>query len=417
MEDCKLCCRMLNRNLPIRPLLVLFLGTFLIALPLICYNLQYSSYFFPGNLNYANYLARGRDEKRMARAESNFALMEKKHQLPYVYGRGYSKDRPESSAPTLSIVITAVNRNTHETDAFEPHYLTQTLHTLLHAINADLKTFGMRWRRVNVSICNVDTFPNTFGEAERLSKVVRVFQRRHPLKMDNPLCKEKEDFAFCLSRVVSIDENEYIVVLEDDMLSQVDSMEALYDLLQTRLPRRFGKKGVRNRLGSVQLYTPLRDYQYLFTDSTTWLELMLLTGFGTFVLFFFYFRLHCRPYNMVANIMLLVVLSFYTIMVLLLVGRPHVLNARHAITRQYSLSDAPGPNFSAVLFPANLAEELASYVQGTECSSAFSKPKAVDRFMQVKQRRSLAFYPSLFHHIGLYSVYRKDTIYPYDLDA
>lgn len=411
---------MLNRNLPIRPLVVLFLGTFLIALPLLCYNLQYSSYFFPGNLNYAGHLARRRDEKRMALAESNFAQMAKKHQLPYVYGRGIPKEQRASTAahkPSLSIVITAVNRNTHETDAFEPHYLTQTLHALLHALDADLKTYGMRWRRVNVSICNVDAFPNAFGEAERLSKVVPVFQRQHPLKMDNPLCKEKEDFSFCLSRAGRLVENDYVVVLEDDMLAQVDAFDALWNLVEGRLPRRFGRDRIKARLGSVQLHTALKDYQYAFTDGSTWLELMLLAGGGTFVLFFFYFRIHCRPYNMISNIMLLSALGSYSILVLLLLGRPHVLNARHAITRHYSLSDAPGPNFSAVLFPGNLADEVASFVQGAECSASFPKASAVSRFMEAKERRVLTFYPSLFHHIGLYSVYRKDTIYPYDLDA
>ncbi|PAA54035.1 hypothetical protein BOX15_Mlig002820g1, partial [Macrostomum lignano] len=406
--------RNFSRGLPIRVMLLQVLVTFCVLLPLLCAGLPHSAYYWPGDLRKTNFHLRNEDERRVAQGNSYIAAL-KGQRWAYLPDEG-------AKGPRLAVAVLAVDRNNRRIDAYQPHYLTQTLHSLLASADRDKRLYGGRFRSLQVAVCNAEQQPHRFAEAKRWEQALPVLSRQHPPELPLPVsasairCRPKADWAWCLGALAAASPDaDWLAVVEDDQLARLDAVSALHDIMDSKLARRYGDQRLA-RVGLVHLHSPASELRYRWLDAGTWLELMLIGGCIGGACFMLYYRMFCNPMLFLPNLCLASFLFIYSLAVAVAVGRPNWLAARHALTRIYSLDEPLSANFSAVLLPRqsqlllNGSGGRASPLTG--CWGA----EQVDAAMRSAGRRVLAVYPSLLRHVGLYSAHSGGLLAPHLLD-
>ena len=320
----------------------------------------------------------------------------------------------------IAVTIITVSRNRHKFDSYEPRYLTQALLEYIKLIEHHSALYPDF--NIQLSICNVDSDPVSYFEAERLGTVfnnsVRTF-KRFSKKLVPPteiFEKEKQDYVYCMNQSLSLNPR-HVLLVEDDTLPNKDLFVVLQYLIDTLLDKQFQsghdflmKKPRPNTY--LKLYHPerLQGFYSLEVD-----RIPGLIAFGcvcgsilTVIYSFIGFRQTSANIHVVWVIFIL-----YFILLAIAIGNPNLLALRRICRYFYGIVPSPSCCTPAMLFPNSGAKEISNYLDSVTCRKNYAKDTALDELRSKTNLKAYAVQPNLFRHIGLYSSLRENILDPY----
>ncbi|CAL8077154.1 unnamed protein product [Calicophoron daubneyi] len=382
-----------------------------------------------------NYLAarvRNDEELRVARAYTKISEWRQKARNGVF---SYMSDDDETTkleyeeldpAPGLTFAILAPNRRTHEIDAYEPSYLTESLVNLIDSIYHDLSVYGKRFSFVNITLCPTTDDLAHFSELVEVSNLLpKTAIKTRPRAFDNfsLSCRTILDAASCLSQSSSgiLSEYNYVILLEDDLMANEYLLNRLWGIVLQLRHHRHPNLTVPNLRGAsennnaVHLYTPHSSLNYSIRDSSSFAELILISIALMIILFILYLKQWCRSFDFSYNALFVLCTFIICVFIVGLIGRANLLYGWHKLLRDQALlpnnpsSDQP---VAALLLSSKIAHGLGSFIQTFNCLqfSPLGKPLPKSRiiydFLFMHQCPVWFAFPNLFEHRGLYSVYK-----------
>lgn len=351
-------------------LVVLFISTFVIVLPVLCSTWRHSVYY------------RGDD------GESSFVERDDSS-ASYLAGLTANDNGVDDKRVFLLVTIVTVRREGQ-------HYLSRVVGRLHQLLSIDRDND----HQVRVLICNVDSSPELHREAvqlERIYPVVDRFGNRRERTATtqklsgNLMDQEKEDYVFCLNASrQQIFKADYILVLEDDAVPLDDLLPVtrrFIDYLNVRRPDFF----------YVKLYHPERLQGYWQPEPWRIAEWLAVSVLSVFCLTL------CLPLRR---------RFFWIIYFMALVecmGRTHWIQLRRLIgPTGYNLLAATECCTPAMLFSRQSAKVASTYLSSITCRRGYAKDTALYHYVRQSQGRLEAFVvePNLVQHIGLVSTLR-----------
>lgn len=396
---------MINRNL-----LALYAITFLVILPLACFNMENSLYF----------LSYSKDGVKQRQLEENSRRLEEAHRYFETLDltkldallQSLANDQ-NPGALKIAITIITVSRNLYrrsEFDKFQPMYLTQVTWKFLTKLYS-IKAEGFL-HRITLSICNVDNDPNTYEEAKSISHVVPVFQRFNKTHVSqvHVLEKEKDDYVFCLNR--SLENNpDYVLLVEDDALPTSDFFSVLDRTLKLHLVQRIARGefiAQFENIAFIKFFHPERLLSFWNFDRERIPELIAIT-----ILLGISLK---SVYNFIAKgkeSSVALCLFIYSFLVIAIVGRPNFTNFRSIFSPYlHTFTPAPSCCTQAMLFPFTSAAEVISYLHKVTCHDKFGKDSGLDRMISETKLKAYLVQPNTFTHVGIYSTHDEKLFNP-----
>ncbi len=197
----------------------------------------------------------------------------------------------------------------------------------------------------------------------------------------------------------------YTVIIEDDALPARDFWRRLKFVLQYRVPKRTGS-WVFLRLFYPEKYQGWGNEPRVIAEllACTALLAFLLTGLSVVLLTSTCSRppSHSR-FSKLKQIFLVrfslsCVLAIY---ILLMVGRPHLLELWRVSVHFTSVVQAPGCCIQGVVYPISHLEEVISYLQSVRCNKTdYPVDIALDHFPRLNKWLAV---PNMMTHIGIVS--------------
>ena len=383
-----------------RHMIWLYVVTFLFVLPLLCHDVRFSLYYFDRrNITERQEVARHLNTRRLAEATSFFELA-RSNSLKAMLGQL----EMGSSSRELDVAITVitVSRNRNKFDSYTPRYLTQVSYQLLNILLHHQRQSYMTYS-YTVSLCNVDSHPESYHEAANLSQWFRTFKRPEPLSDHwNIFEREKQDYAFCLNASLGLG-SRYVLLMEDDALPHPDLVPVMERLIGG---------WVGQGTAYVKMYHPERVLGFINLE---WERLPELVSVGL-VLGTMLSRLYillqptCRSYSY----RMWAVCVLYWVLVALAVGRPAILELRRYFAPHlYSIVPTPTCCTPAILYPQDVARDLVNYFSNVICDATFAKDMALSTFTHGRGKKGYLVSPNLFQHIGMYSSLRSEVLDPH----
>lgn len=354
-------------------LAILYASTFLVVLPVLCRTWPYSVYYDDGTVPAGAAAAAVDDDSSSARAYLS------RH-------RQWAGDRVHNDDISLLVTVVTVRRE----GRFYLSRVVARLHRLLTA-GADKAAGG-------VLICNVDAEPELHVEAEELTKIYPVIQRRsHHRDADNLFDKEKQDYVFCLESSRTLFPNvRHIVVLEDDALPYPDFFA---------VTRRFVRQlEIRHPdFMYVKLFHPERLQGYIQPEPWRWFEWLALSALPAW--FVTLLTATTGPSSHRSGRTFVFFLVYFVVLTGCL-GRQHLLLSLRRWTSAYSLLSATECCTPAMLYSHSSAGRVAKFLSSVTCRPGYAKDTAL--YLHIKTGHETAFVvePNLVEHIGLQSTLR-----------
>ncbi|GCB82030.1 post-GPI attachment to proteins factor 4 [Scyliorhinus torazame] len=377
--------RLLFHCLP-RPwaqLLLLYLLTFGILLPLLCHRRRHSRYFW----RTAHLPRLTADSMEHSRARGQEAV--RYFQETELHEEGSALPHPPGPQLVVAIITTV------RWQGSEYHYYLQVaaeFHRLLR---------GCHWCRGHrLFACNVHTRPQEHWEALAAARLIPVVQRfgvgGEADSSGNRFEKEKQDYVYCLRQALLIFSPQHVLLVEDDALPRHDFFEVLEDLLERRLATPHARDALY-----VKLYHPERLQGYLNPEPMRILE---WAGLGAFcgTLFASLYRLLTGRHSALT----FAFLAVFAMLVAELGGRHYLLEARRLSPQLYALVPATECCTPAMLYSAPAAKRVLTYLEGVQCRSGYAKDTALYALLRQRGEWAYALEPNLVSHIGLYSTLR-----------
>ncbi|KAI8484078.1 hypothetical protein Bbelb_381960 [Branchiostoma belcheri] len=205
---------------------------------------------------------------------------------------------------------------------------------------------------VMFQVCNVHFPPETHHEAVFLSKYVPVVHRESnegQTDEEDPFEREKLDYTFCLEKSVELNP-EYVLMVEDDALPTPDMLHVLRHKLQYRL---------KLRIRQGELVHSSDDWAFLkLYNIERW------QGYG---------------------------------------------NDMRLSAQLYTVTTGPFCCTPAVLYPGNMAAEIADFLKSGTCDERYPLDFALSDFAIDKGLPRYKVEPNLVQHVGLVSSIRSDV--------
>ena len=392
---------------------VLYFITFLVVFPVLCFLLRNSFC----SLRYDE-AARKRfllteNSRRLEEAQRYFEMLDrtKLHQMLQHYNNVQGRD-----TLSIALIIITVSRNRHQIDSYEPNYLTQVVWKFLMQLHA-IEDEGFA-HQVSLSICNVDHDPANYAEAINISRFVPMFQRFNETHFSTVHLheKEKQDYVFCLNRALENDPD-FVLLVEDDALPTPDFFHVLDYTLAMHLTKRLLRGEFfpqHETIAYVKFFHPDWLLSFWGLERERIPELISLTTIIGLALTCVYFLFRKSHDTKPSSIPAIVCLFVYSFLVVAAVGRPN-FNKMRTILSPYVHTFSPAPSCCtpAMLFPAEGAKQVVSYLNQVTCSNNFGKDSGLDRLLVEKGMKAYLVQPSTFTHIGLYSSLRDRMVDPF----
>lgn len=427
-------------------MIILYSVTFLVVLPIVCYHLEYSIYY--------QFLA-DRDENSLNRAkqtriEQTSVMNEQRvheslHFLTSLklkiktatekFPKIFEEQKEYTKKPLFVAVtvITASRKRAH--DSYDPRYLTQVSSQLLKLIELESRQARSKVKTKNhngfadvqykLFLCNVDFKPLHHEEVNSLMAFIPSFSRFKgnesfiPPSFSELFEKEKEDYVFCLREsLLEVADGklpDYVLLLEDDAFPNTNLFSVLTHVLYSHLENRhvhFLTKKKKN-VGYVKLYHPRRLQGFISLEPERLPELLGLSlVFGT-LLTLLYSYVKPRAYSSAANggvDFCLLVLVIYCGMVALCIGRQNIMRFRQLSKHLYTFVPAPHCCTPAMLFPRHNAWHIINELSQVRCMAGYGKDTALYDIMKQSNMSAFMVSPSLFEHIGMYSMLRRGKL-------
>ncbi|GAB1598902.1 transmembrane protein 246-like, partial [Argonauta hians] len=400
---------------------VLYSSTFLILLPVLCHKLPFSVYYMTGYTDTADGISKfnAENDKRLNFAngflKTVFTKMEHLPNSPWVTSDfipevTYSPFENLKSKVDIAITIISVSRNRHKFDSYEPRYLTQVVGQYLQLF----QNSESHRKNIKLSLCNVDSQPESYHEIHDLSSFIPTFQR-YPdssAATKNIFEKEKQDYVYCLNASLTWKPS-YVLLVEDDSLPYNDMLHVLYNTIDYI-------NDIDNHHGSYQhfpdqwylkLYHPDRLLGYWSLEVERIPELISLTlVFGlSLLLFYRYIELKSIFININVSWFLL---SLYFLLLFIAIGRQNLLEVRRLSKHFYMLTPSPSCCTPAILYTNTTAKAVIKYLSDVHCKKHFAKDMALEQMRSVTNMKAYLLQPNLFKHIGLYSSLRSKVLNP-----
>ncbi|XP_078092402.1 post-GPI attachment to proteins factor 4 [Mustelus asterias] len=379
--------RRLLRCLP-RPwaqLLLLYLLTFGVLLPLLCHRRRHSRYFWRS----AHLQRLTAESLESSRARGQEAVRYFRETEPGE-AEGPGLGAPPGKGPQLVVAIVTTVRE----QGADYHYYLQVaaeFHRLLR---------GCAWCRGHrLLACNVHLRPQEHWEALAASRLIPVVQRFAGGGADrsgNRFEKEKQDYLYCLREALLTYSAQHVLLVEDDALPGHDFFQVLRDLLERRLTAPQARDALY-----VKLYHPERLQGYLNPEPMRILEWLGLGAVCGALLSAIY-RLLTGHYSALT----FVLLASYAMLLAELGGRHYLLEARRLSPQLYALVPATECCTPAMLYSAPAARRVLAYLEGVQCRSGYAKDTALYALLRERGERAYVLEPNLVTHIGLYSTLR-----------
>ena len=303
----------------------------------------------------------------------------------------------------LSISIITVSRENNQRESEQPHYLLQSVAALIKLINkVDQTKF-----KVQLSVCNVDHYPEKHIDMHYINEWLTVFQRNAEERKTYKNRYEKEllDYLFCMKHLLQ-QNSPYFLILEDDAIAHPDVFTVMERELFSNKKCELKREKFNNLL-YIKLHTNSWDLNFYRPlapgiDVEKILELVLLT----LILDVSILRL-CRKYkksNMLISYNTFLILFIYIALLLNGIGRQNISAVwRYVLGMTHELSIARAGSMVAVLYPRAGVEATVKYLSSFKYDIKCPKcPKdlVVDALARKYKKQLLLIEPSLFTHIG-----------------
>lgn len=399
--------------------LLLYIVTFLVVLPIICRNLQFSVY------NFTKMDSKYGRDRMVKENQVRFTQIEQKRK--YVQKTDLFEKMWKLQKPDLIITVITTLRRPLDGENYKPNYLTQVVWKMLWLIYRaqKTKTFDLK---VRLSVCNVDSSPELHEEAMDFVSSLRVInkyinQQDKSYRRWNVFEKEKQDYMYCLNSSL-VDNPKFVLLVEDDSLPEDDLFSVLNTVVSKDSPfhtshyepsSKFDKQYKAQDAIFIKLYHPDRLLGYISLEPDRLTELFGISSvFGT-ILFVFYSIAINRRFELLRNHrMLWIILMLYVALVVMAIGRPHLLNLRRLYSPYfYSFMSAPECCTPAMLFPNKGAHKVVQLLNREVCYAHKAKDTLLYQYIQQEDHRAFLVQPNLFKHIGYLSSLRQKFLDPY----
>ncbi|XP_064618811.1 post-GPI attachment to proteins factor 4-like [Lineus longissimus] len=393
-------------------ILKVYVVTFFLVLPILCYKLPYSIYFMESFVPSVEEMTQ--QELRENQRLTNEAW-------DYVHLNGIGKDyqkildtigsrnRKIKGPQNATVLITVISINRKEVKG----YLTRTIAKLHRLIKIFHKNSGLR-NYFAFALCNADTWPIDNRELYRVASTLNlpIFERfASPVRqindnLFNVFGKEKDDYAYCLQE--SLNHNpEFVLLLEDDALPTENALSVIHRI--TSYSFQHYSKYEQDRIAYFKLFHPSRLLRYYSTDADRIPKLLALGAiFGT-ITFWIYLKFW-KPRKHTQ--FLWIVIIFYFVLLFFCIGHPYVLRLHNLSVTFYQIVPAPFCCTPAMLYPSHSGKLMADYLRDTPWK-AHPKDKIIDMYLRETGSKGWMVLPNLFDHIGLYSTLGKNFLNPY----
>ncbi|XP_030077544.1 transmembrane protein 246 isoform X2 [Microcaecilia unicolor] len=374
-------------------LFVLTAVTFGIVLPLMCHDLLHSYYFIRSwHLDHMSWKFL---DKNLEEAQAAVQYFDNLHLSNSPLMASANADEP-SSKPWLVITVVTVQRR------LEYHYPLQVM-SRFHRL---LTRCGNACRHHRLFICNVDQNPQSHQDALVLAKffptVVRYGEKKEtpPEGVDsiNLFEKEKRDYVYCLAKVLSTFDTEYVLMLEDDAVPEDEIFSILHHLLLARF--------TESPLGGAlyfKLFHPERLQHYVNPEPMRILEWIGLGMFLSTLLSLAYtwaigYRGSSWP--------IFLFFMLYSMALVELFGRHYLLELRRLTPALYNVVPVTECCTPAMLYSAASAHRTLEYLSELQCRPGFAKDTALYSILSEKEEWAFVVEPNLVRHVGLHSSLR-----------
>ncbi|XP_078679397.1 GPI-N-acetylgalactosamine transferase PGAP4-like [Branchiostoma floridae x Branchiostoma belcheri] len=379
----------------------LYVITYVIALPLLCSDLPYSMYFrydvTPGRRTQLD-RAIEENQRRIAVAEDYL----RKHGPHHRVFRRLNRMAQKRTQPHLVITVVTVARQPHN-GLTEPRYLTQVVTRFVQLLEHE-------GDNIMFQVCNVHFPPETHHEAVFLSKYVPVVHRESDEEQpdeEDPFEREKLDYTFCLEKSVELNP-EHVLMVEDDALPTPDMLHVLRHKLQYRLKLRIRQGELVHSSDDwafLKLYN-IEKWQGYGNDMRSFLE---LTGVGLLGGTAFLLASQRRGLKTHRRFVIFVLGFAYVVLLCWTVGRQYFLQFRRLSSQLYTVTTGPFCCTPAVLYPGNMAAEIADFLKSGTCDERYPLDFALSDFAIDKGLTRYKVEPNLVQHVGLVSSIRSDV--------
>lgn len=388
-----------------------YIAVFAILLPWFCQNLPYSKYF-TSERNSISIVKKAIEQNDQRLLEARAFLND------FDFNRFKLKDDNDNSndlmMTTLDLVIGVITMNRETKTTGQLGYLTQTISRLLSIVSTDRSE---DFKSKILFICNIESIPDNHDEAMKLSTEFLVFSRFENRtknfdelnRNEDVFEKEKDDYVFCLKQAEKFLSN-YILMIEDDVLLNVDSLFTLNHLLRTQILNDDNNAGVAtDQLLYAKLYFPLK-WQGYGNEADKIIELFGIAitsgSFVTIVSYLFSKLFHNRCANQSIYLSFTIAAATSVVMAMM-IGRPYVRSWRSLSPFFHRAIDGPECCTQATLYPSSVIDDLVVYLSDLTCSIDFSIDLAISEFGKVNKMSRFLVDPNVCQHIGMISTVRS----------
>ena len=394
----------LKNRLAVFLLVLLFLITFLVVLPIPCRKLVYSKYFHmmaaPSTSELKN-RAQDVNEYRALLATYHLSNLDANKTLSYF------RNLQKSGSVEIAVGIVTVRRQ-HRSQLLG--YLTQVVSKTIQIFEADTS-----FSRKVLFLCNTFAGPGIHVEANHLAKFVPVFNRFHPGNTQKDAHfdrfeKEKQDYNYCLLQALKY-KPKYVIIIEDDAVPRPDFFIVLRYILDNLIENKLSmgeRVPVRAPWAYLKLYYPER-WQGFSNESQRLFELFGIGCIGgTIFLCACRIRVGRRDLSPATCLIMFMLGAVYFMLIAILIGRQYLVNLRHNISPYlYTVIVAPDCCSPGILYSNKMATDLIEYLSKRTCSANFPIDFALDQFAIAHNYQHFLVEPNLLTHIGMISSLRS----------
>ena len=355
---------------------VIYITTFFLVLPLFCHNLGFSSYFVKPKEPYK--ILKAQNEERTKQAKE---VLESFQQSSTPL-RSLEKARQTE----FSIVLLTAYRSSNT------HYLLQVTARLLPQVARDEGKTVM-------AILNSDPQSRKNEDAIYLSNFVNVINSPVSSTLRISLrSREKEDYIAGLETALQHNST-YVLMIEDDALPSENLLKDLRFVLKNILPWKSLKTS--RDWAFVKLYYPEKWQGHGWPELPELIFFGVLGGcVGVWIDSKFRSKTKTRRPSLFCTLLFWTV---YVVLVIYTVGRAHWIELRKLFPFMYAVVNAPGCCTPGVLYKRSHARELANFLKGVNCNDSYPMDIAIDDFAKKSNLERYLVMPNMVSHIGVHS--------------
>ena len=376
--------------------------TFLVVLPLTCFNVRHSVYSLWRT-------DKGREQTKLILA--NRRRLKENGQLLRMFNTTLALERnseiKNGQKLDVGITVITVSRNEHRVKHYETKYLSQVVGRLLYLLNKTSN--GLKY---GLFVCNVDNKPASYDEIKTLPATIPTFERySQGEKPPMDIFEEKQDYVFCMEETLKLNLS-YVFLLEDDAYPHSQLIPVLEHVIHYHIERRNAVGAQYRNVTYVKFYHPDRLLGYLSLEAERIPELVgASVVFGT-ILFLFYMHVVAGWKQNKVYVAWALCMA-YCCLVCLFIGRQNLLELRRLSPHLYQVTPAPSCCTPAMLYPKRGGEIIASHLKRVKCMRSFGKDMALEEIRKRETFVGLLVQPNVFEHIGMYSSVREDMVDPF----